>query len=391
MITPTEIKKKAINKYKAYLQSIVEGETFNPIIIIGDKKPDEDTVKFEAELIELISHSKEKKGYGYFIEYQKVKTKRHGLQDIPITISFQSELDYLKYIDKEKETAKFRENIVSILTSFPELKEWILKYPTKVIENDWESLLKVCYYFKCNPQPHLFIRELPINVHTKFIEQNDSIIKELLDIIIAEYVNFEEKKFEIRFNLKYDEPLIRFRILDEYVSRQLFGGIDDISIPISEFQNMALPIHTVYIVENKMNMLTFPAHRKGVVVFGKGFGVDIMKNVEWLKTKKIYYWGDLDAHGFQILSEIRTHFEQVESFMMDRNTFDLFYEGDKGTETNVEKDLCLTYEENEMFKYLKENNLRLEQEKIPLEYVITKIPEHKNLMAINDCRGKVIG
>ena len=197
----------------------------------------------------------------------------------------------------------------------------------------------------------------------------------MLDIIIAEHINVGEKQFESRFNLKYVETLVRFRILDETISQQLFGGVEDLSIPISEFQHLSLPIQTVYIVENKMNMLTFPAHRKSVVIFGKGFGVDIMKNVEWLKSKKIYYWGDLDAHGFQILSEIRTHFEQVESFMMDRNTFDLFFEGDKGTETNVEKDLCLTSEESEMFKYLKEYNLRLEQEKIPHEYARTKIPQ----------------
>ena len=375
MITPIEIKKKAANKYKAYLQSIVEGETFNPIVIVGDKKPNEDTVKFEEELTELISCSKEKKGYGYFIEYQTVKTKRHGIQDIPISISFQSEFDYLKYINKEKDTVKFKKDITSILSSFPELKDWICKYPIKVIENDWESLLKVCKYFKTVPQPHLYIRELPIQVHTKYIESNTGIIRELLDIIIAEHINVDEKQFESRFNLKFDETLVRFRILDEAISQQLFGGIDDISIPISEFQHLSLPIQTVYIVENKMNMLTFPAQSNGIVVFGKGFGVDIMKNVEWLKTKKIYYWGDLDAHGFQILSEIRTHFEQVESFMMDKHTFDLFYEGDKGTETNVEKDLCLTSEENEMFKYLKEYNLRLEQEKIPHEYARTKIPQ----------------
>lgn len=375
MITPIEIKKKAANKYKTYLQSIVEGETFNPIVIVGDKKPNEDTVKFEEELTELISCSKEKKGYGYTIEYQTVKTKRYGIQDIPTSISFQSEFDYLKYINKEKDTAKFKKDISSILSSFRELKDWIYKYPIKVIENDWKSLLKICNYFKEVPQPHLYIRELPIQVHTKFIENNKGIIRELLEIIIAEHINIDEKQFESRFNLKYDETLVRFRILDEAVSQQLFGGIDDISIPISEFQNIALPIHTVYIVENKMNMLTFPAQSNGIVVFGKGFGVDIMKNVEWLKTKKIYYWGDLDAHGFQILSEIRTHFEQVESFMMDRHTFDLFYEGDKGTETNVEKDLCLTSEESEMFKYLKKYNLRLEQEKIPLEYVRTKIPQ----------------
>lgn len=372
MITPIEIKKKAANKYKTYLQSIVEGESFNPIVIVGDKKPNENIVKFEEELTELISCSKEKKGYGYTIEYQTVKTKRHGIQDIPTSISFKAEYDYLKYINEETATAKFKKDITSILSSFPELKDWIYKYPNKVIENDWESLLKVCKYFKATPQPHLYIRELPIHVHTKFVENNKGIIKELLDIIVADYINADEKHFESRFSLKYDEPLVRFRILEEAVSQQLWGGIDDISITISAFQNIAMPIHTVYIVENKMNMLTFPAHN-GIVVFGKGFGVDIMKNVEWLKTKKIYYWGDLDAQGFQILSELRTHFRQVESLLMDRHTFNSFYEGDKGTETNVEKDLCLTSEEREMFKYLKENNLRLEQEKIPLEYVRTKI------------------
>ena len=60
---------------------------------------------------------------------------------------------------------------------------------------------------------------------------------------------------------------------------------------------------------------------------------------------------------------------------MDRQTFDLFYEGDKGTETNTEKGLCLMQEEKELFEHLKDNNLRLEQEKIPLEYVRTKIPQ----------------
>lgn len=374
MITPTEIKKKAAIKYKVYLQSIVEGEAFNPIVIVGDKKPNEDTVKFEAELTELISHSKEKKRYGYEIEFQTIKTKRHGTQGVPTSISFQTELDYLKYIGEEKNTAKFKKCIIDILSSFPELKEWIYKYPIKVIENDWESLLKVCKYFKQIPQPGLYIRELPIQIHTKFIENNKGILKELLDIIIAEHINVDEKQFEKRFNLKYDEPLVRFRVLDESVSRQLFGGVDDISIPISEFQHLSLPIQNIYVVENKINMLTFPIKRDSIVLWGHGFGVDIMKNVEWLKTKKIYYWGDLDTQGFQILSEMRTHFEQVESFLMDRNTFDSFYEGDKGTETNVEKDLCLTSEESEMFKYLKENNLRLEQEKIPLKYTLTKIP-----------------
>ena len=373
MITPIEIKKKAANKYKAYLQSIVEGESFTPFVIVGDKKPNEDTVKFEEELTELISRSKEKIGYGYTIEYQTVKTKRHGIQDIPTSITFQTECDYLKYINEEKATAKFQKDITNILSSFPELKDWIYKYPMKIIDNDWESLLKVCKYFKNTPKPHLYIRELPIQVHTKFIENNKSIIRELLDIVIAEKINDDEKQFERRFNLKYDEPIVRFRILDNAISQQLFGDLDDLSIPISEFQYLSLPIQTVYVVENKINMLTFPIKKDSIVIWGHGFGINIMKNVEWLKSKRIYYWGDLDAQGFQILSEFRTQFKQVQSFCMDRYTFDKYFEGDKGSVTNVEKDLCLTQEEYDMFKYLKENNLRLEQEKIPYDYVSKQI------------------
>ena len=374
MITPIEIKKKAENKYCAYLQSIVEGESFRPIVIAGNKKPNEDTVKFEKELAELINHSKEKKGFGYTIDYQTIKTKQHGIQDIPISISFQSEYDYLKFINKEKETDRFRKDVDRILSSFPELKGWIYRYPFKVIENNWDCLLKVCEYFKNNPRPNLYIRELPIKVHTKFIERNKGVIKELLDIIITEHININEKQFETRFNLKYDEPVVRFRVLDSSVSHKYLFGIDDLSIPISQFQCLSLPIQTVYIVENKINMLTFPIMKDSIVVCGHGFGVDVMRNVEWLKTKRIYYWGDLDAQGFQILSEIRTHFSQVKSFLMDKDTFDKYYDGDKGTETNIEKELCLTQEEFGMFKRLKKSNLRLEQEKIPFEYVLIHIP-----------------
>ena len=376
MITPTEIRKKAENKYLAYLRSVVEGLSFEPIVIVGNKKPDDDTVRFERELTELILHSKEKKGYGYSIEYQKVKTRKHGEQDIPVSISFLTESDYLKYIGKDQDTADFRKDMELILSVFPELYEWVCRYPNKVLDNHkaWGDLLKVCIYFKGNPQPQLYIRELPIQVDTKFIERNKGIIKELLDIIIAESVNTDETRFETRFNLRFDEPVVRFRVLDKAMSQVLFSGVDDMSIPISQFRESEIPVETVYIVENKMNMLTFPPIQKSIVVWGHGFGVDILKDVAWLKSKKIFYWGDLDAQGFQILSETRAHFPQVASFLMDRATFDNFYEGDIGTASNVENGLYLTPEEIEMFKYLKENNLRLEQEKIPFSYVLKRIP-----------------
>lgn len=376
MITPTEIRKKAENKYLNFLRSVTERQAFEPIVIVGNKKPNDDTVQFEKELTELIAHSKEKKGYGYSIEYQKVKTRKHGEQDIPVSISFLTEQDFLKYIGKEQDTSGFKKDVERILSVFPELVEWVCRFPTKVLDNHrvWDDVLKVCIYFKGNPKPQLYIRELPIQVDTKFIERNKGIIKELLDIIIAKSVNPDETRFETHFNLRYDEPVVRFRVLDKAMSQMLFSGIDDLSIPINQFQEVEIPVEVVYIVENKMNMLTFPPIQKSIVVWGHGFGVDLLKDVTWLKSKKIFYWGDLDAQGFQILSEIKTHFPQVESFLMDRETFDLFYESGFGTETNVEKKLFLTPEEEKMFDFLKEGNYRLEQEKIPFEYASSKIP-----------------
>ena len=282
MIKPVEIKAKAGRKYPIYLQSIVKGIPFTEIVIIGNKMPSKNLAEHQSEITELVSQSKEKKGYGYTIEFQTSNKKDIGMQGLPVKFSFQTESDFLKYLHKEKEVAEFRTNCLLILSDFPELKEWIGKHTNKVIENknQWNDILKVCNYFKQNPiNNNLYIRELPIEVHTKFIEDNKGIFKELLDILIKDHIQ-NEKDFEKRFNLKYEEPLIRFRILDENISKQYFSKISDISIPVSQFEQLKLPIRKVFVVENKMNVLTFPIIKETIVIFGSGDGVENLKNTK---------------------------------------------------------------------------------------------------------------
>jgi len=369
MITPNEIRIKAEKKYPAYLQSVVEDTPFE-IVILGDKKPSKNLAEYQTEITALLSQSKEKKGYGYTVKYQTINKKEIGIQDIPYKISFQSETDFLKFLHKEKEVAGFRTDYTFILSKFPELRKWIIKYPKKVIENhpQWNDLLKVCDYFKANQKPNLYIRELPIQIHTKFIEHNRGIIKELLDILFFEHINQNETNFEKRFNLKYAEPTVRFRILDKNISQDFFSEIDDLNIPISQFKKLKLPLKRVFVVENKMNVLAFPIIDKSIVIFGSGFGIENLKNVEWLKAIKLYYWGDLDAQGFEILSQFRGYFSSVKNILMDKLTFDKYFENDKGTPSKILISLNLTTEEQQLYESLKENNWRLEQEKIPFEY-----------------------
>ncbi len=375
MITPNEIKDKTERKYISFLQSLVEQRPFEKLIIRGDKSYTKSSLsEFEREIQQIHSHSKEKKGFGYTLEFQKVKTKHLGTQDLPISIYFDNEKEFLKFLGKENEVDSFKSNVEIILREFPELNDWIIKNPKKVIDNEdlWEGILKVCQYFKENPKPNLYIRELPIKVHTKFIERNQSIVKELLYVLIAEYTNTEVKEFEKRFYLKYAEPQIRFKVLDSAISEKFLSGIDDVAIPVSQFEKLDLPIKKVLIVENKTSLyttLTLPKMNNTIAIFGSGFSVFNLKNVRWFENLKLFYWGDIDVQGFEILSQFRTYFPQTKSILMDKKTFDIYFEDDKGTPSKLSAKLKLTDEEQLLYEILKTNNWRLEQEKIPIDYV----------------------
>ena len=375
MITSAEIKKKASRKYTDYLRDVAAGKTFQPIEIPCDKKASDTIAEYQKEFNDIRSLSKEVKGYGYTIHWKTVKTKMLGTQGLPSKIKFETAEDFERFLQKVKEVDVFRKNVALINGKFSELQCWIEKYPLKVIDNSeyWSDILKVLDYFSKNPQPQLYIRELPIEVHTKFIEQHKALIGELLDIVIKEYINTNEKEFEKRYNLRYDEPTVRMRLLDRTLAKKLFYGLDDITIPISLFLKLQIPISKVYIVENKVNFLTFPLIPNSIVIWGKGYGVASIKESELLKSTELIYWGDLDAQGFEILSQFRSYFGQVKSLLMDKATFDNYFEKECGTPSQINVKLNLTTEEEELYQYIKVNNYRLEQEKIPQRYVIEQL------------------
>lgn len=377
MIKATEILAKALKKYAHYLSALANGVPFERIVIPCDKKPSVDFKQYRLEYENIISKSKETKGYGYTISWCTITKKSIGQQDLPQEISFDTEVDYLKFLKKEKEVLQFKNNVCLIVSSFPELMGWIVKYPQRVIDNagKWNDLMKVLAYFKSNPCPNLYIRELPIQVHTKFIETNKKVLKEMLDIVIAEHVLFDESVFEKRYHLKYVEPLLRLRSLDDALSREFFSKISDVSFPISQICSLSLEIKNVFVVENQVNFLTFPKIPDSIVIWGHGYGVSCLKDIDFLKQANLYYWGDLDIQGFEILSQFRGYFPQTVSLLMDDQTFCKFYEGNHGVPNNVAVELNLTEEEYKLYNKIRSENLRLEQEKIPQQYLLETLEQ----------------
>lgn len=373
MITVSEIKKKANTLYKEYLQSIVAvNQSFFPKQIRSNKKPSEDFVKMKDELNELISCSTDRKSYGYSIHYETINTKKHGLQNLPQSITFECEENYLKFIGKEKEVTLFRKNVLQITSEFPQLIHWCQNNPFSITTNseEWNDILKVCRYFISNHNPDLYIRQLPIEIHTKFIEENKAIIQSLLNILIHNHIQDQnESVFEKRFGLKYKPVQIRLRILDSDIANKYFSGLTDISITEEELITLDCHCSKVYITENEMNFLTLPTIKSAIAIFGRGFAINALKKVNWLQSKSIFYWGDIDVHGFQILSQLKRYFPNTKSIMMDMNTYEQF----KGMSVDnkvANPPVLSNLDEGEicMYEFLKENSRRLEQEKITYCY-----------------------
>jgi len=376
LISSAEIKKKALRAYASFLSSLVNQEDLFPMEIRGNKSPGKVLDVYRKEMDDLISASKRENKYSFTIDCEKTRTRFIGSQSLPKRIYFENELDYVGYLNKINEVKTFKRLKDETLRLYPELKSWFVTNPLKLVANmeHWQDILKVVSYFKPNPKPDLYIRELPITVHTKFIEQNKSLLRELLDIILAQSLNANElTHFETRFHLKYSEPLVRFRLLDSQIAQQYFSGLEDISIRLSDFSKIELPIKKVLIVENLMNLLTLPKMKSTLSIFGKGFKVLSLKNIEWLKECEIWYWGDLDAQGFEILSGFRGHYPQTKSLMMDKATFDKYYEGDLETKSKVASLPNLTEAEYQMHQLLFKNKWRLEQEKIPMDYSLLQL------------------
>ncbi len=310
----------------------------------------------------------------------KINTNKTIKWTIIESIEFEDIFSYLKFIKKNNDFDIFCENI-EIIKKFKFLNNWLEKN-YKIINYytwKWQNILKVIKYFLINPKKNLFARELEIDIDTKFIERNKSIIEELLIYVDEQQENafsFIWDSFEEKFWLKTKPIFIRFRFLDDSLKLDFFWvKIDDLYLTLQDFTNLKTTFKKVFIVENEINYLTFPNVKDAIIIWWRWFSISNLKNIYWLKEKDIYYFWDLDSHWLKILAQCRKYFPQTKSIFMNKEVFDLYdsfvWEWKKLWYEEIYKlEKYLEKEEFELLKYINENNLRLEQENIRQEYIL---------------------
>ncbi|KAF5037099.1 hypothetical protein DSECCO2_568220 [anaerobic digester metagenome] len=379
---PDDIKKKieySWIKGDILRHCLLKDDLFPLVIKLNSPSSNELNLYF-SDVINWITQLKEREkskvGFGYELIERETNYRVIGKNSIPIHAVIHSLEDATRVLHKQKEVKLFAENTQSLLQRWQSLQEWILRYPFKLINSigtDCDKFVTVLEWFENNPNHYLYLRQLDIpNIDTKFIENNKVIIGELLDIILpTEQVCIAAKIFEERFFLRQKPKMVRFRILDNSCIYQSFT---DLTVTIKEFAQWKPGFENVFFTENEINFLSFPQIKNSCIIFGKGYGVEIFKEAKWIGEKNVYYWGDIDTHGFNILSIARGFLPNLKSFLMTEDVLlehkKLWVNETKQHLSNIEN---LTDEEYNLVSKLQNDyfgkGIRLEQERVAFSFV----------------------
>ena len=310
----------------------------------------------------------------YFtVQWNEINNRDTGKNSVPVALEFLTPDSVASFISKTKELKEYTALSQILLSYLPPLKEWVSRNPFQLIAaaEIVDRLISVTQWIMRNPLPGIYLRQMPISdIHTKFIEQHKKILHDWFDIVLTDKQKITEysgiRQFESRYGFLSKPQLVRFRILDQdcYVN-----GHSDLTIRADEFCRLEIDIDTVFVTENDINGIAFPMISRSIVLFGRGYGFDSLRECSMLKNKKIFYWGDIDTHGFAILNQFRNLFPETKSILMDKETLLKHQHFWVQEQTPTGADLTmLTDHEREVYDTLRFNRLgngvRLEQEVI---------------------------
>lgn len=382
MLSPEDIRKKTLWYWTSgrMLRTVVQGEGFFPLRIPWGKPTARQLSDSFSAVRKNIADVQQHSGpdnMGYTIDWQEINHRRLGSQRIPAAILLDRP-GFLRCTGKQRAYDQLIADLALIRDQETGLEQWLSANASQIVKHAgaWKQLLAVLAWFKANPKPSLYLRQLDIaGVDSKFIEQHKKILAGLLDAVLPETAvnsnvnGLAHHGFERRFGLKYDEPVVRLRYLDPTLAPA--PACTDLALPLSGLNRLEPDCRQVIITENKINGLSFPQIPGTIIIFGLGYGIQVLATTLWLKDKAIFYWGDIDTHGFSILSLVRSFLPQTQSFLMDKNTLTLHRQL-WGLEEDAKRCLDrlqhLTPEEQSLYADLQENvpgkNIRLEQERI---------------------------
>jgi hypothetical protein len=237
---------------------------------------------------------------------------------------------------------------------------------------DFDLLCAAAIWFDTHDSSGLTPRQVPVEgLHGKWLNTNIELVRHL------------SQREDL--GLIKRPAAIHFSYLDaDHLSA---GGRRHDSATIGDVASLAYQPDVLIISENKDTAIFFPEVEKGIAIQGSGFeGVSILARLSWVQEcPAVFYWGDIDASGFEIVNRLRSNGVQASSILMDRYTFESYQRFGATTDKHGNQLVCaprkklayLTDSETAMYHDLTDpqwrNVRRIEQERIPLEVAVAAI------------------
>jgi hypothetical protein len=246
---------------------------------------------------------------------------------------------------------------------------------------DFTTLLGATTWFRAHPRSGLTVRSVPVpGMHTKWLARHRGIVLACLGTPTESSDSTGSEGDTDPVDIPPGDldalglrPLPRETsiVLADTALRAAIGGLRQINAPVDELATLQICPAAVLIVENKEPALDWSDTQGLVVIHSLGNHLDVLTCLPWIPHGRCWYWGDLDRHGFTLLSRARTMIPQLASLLMAPGDIETYRP--LGVEEDLDRydrpDPTLTSTEASALAALQLTDgkyLRTEQERIPI-------------------------
>jgi hypothetical protein len=229
-------------------------------------------------------------------------------------------------------------------------------------DDDFVRLTTTARWLSEHRNSGYYIRQLPVpGVDTKWLARHRGLVETLVEGVHG------SRDLGIRSLPHLRDLALCDPALLAGMPRRFATSLADLTaLPLS-------PARTL-ILENKEGLYALPPLAGTVALHGGGYTVPELAGVPWVADSEVWYWGDLDSHGFAILDRLRRHLPHVRSLLMDEATLDRWRDLAVREQSPALHDMPhLTDSETATLASLRDGDLRLEQERIPWPYVLERL------------------
>jgi hypothetical protein len=258
------------------------------------------------------------------VTHRIVRGRNLGANSLPARIRIESFQQLCALLETTGDARVLDAILERTRAAATELVPWVAAHPLRAVEHQgiWDDLLATVAWIAANDSECVYLRQIDVDgVDTKFVDRHRKLLDDLLtemlpgDRIDSRYTAAE---FARRFRFLAKPAYTRLRLLG--VQSAFPATVSELTLRTEELASLELEARTVFVVENEISYLAFPAVPDSIAVFGSGFGLASLGDLPWLDVKEVVYWGDIDTHGFDILHRLRARLASVRSILMDHQT-----------------------------------------------------------------------